>query len=71
VWDKKSFDLVRIEHFKDGLPPLTKAKIAQYRRNADVLRPWPTTDVINGGPYTGALAGEPTQVYPPYPPITS
>lgn len=68
VWDKKSWDLVQIEHFKDGLPPLTPAKIAQYRKNADVLRPWPTTDVINGTPYTGALPGEPTQAYPTYPP---
>lgn len=71
VWDHKSWQLVQIEHFKDGLPPLTPALIAKYRKAADVLRPWPTTDVINGTPYTGALAGEPTQVYPAYPPAAT
>jgi hypothetical protein len=68
VWDHKSWQLVQIEHFKDGLPPLTPALIAKYRKNADVLRPWPTTDVINGGAYTGALPGDPIQAYPAYPP---
>jgi hypothetical protein len=71
VWDHKSWQLVQIERFKAGNPTPTPALIAQWRRNADVLRPWPTTDVINGGSYTGALAGEPTQVYPPYPPVTT
>jgi hypothetical protein len=71
VWDQKAWQLVQIEHFKDGLPPLTPALIAKYRKNADVLRPWPTTDVINGGPYTGALTGDPTQVYPAYPPAAT
>lgn len=68
VWDKKAFDLVRIEHFKDGLPPITPELIAKYRLAADVLRPWPTTDVITGKPFTGALPGDPVQSYPSYPP---
>lgn len=69
VWDKKSWDLVQIEWFKDGAPtPVTPALIAKYRKAADVLRPWPTTDVITGQPYPGALPGDPTEVYPPYPP---
>lgn len=71
VWDHKAWQLVQIEHFKDGLPLLTPALIAKYRKTADVLRPWPTTDVVNGGPYTGALAGDPTQEYPPYPPAAT
>lgn len=71
VWDLKAWQLVQIEHFKDGLPPLTPALIAKYRKTADVLRPWPTTDVINGGPYTGALVGDPTQSYPAYPPAAT
>ena len=71
VWDKKSWDLVQIEWFKDGAPtPVTPALIAKYRKAADVLRPWPTTDVINGTPYSGALPGDPVQAYPPYPKTT-
>jgi hypothetical protein len=69
VWDQKAWQLVQIEWFKDGAPtPVTSTLVAKYRKNADVLRPWPTTDVINGGAYTGALPGDPTQVYPAYPP---
>jgi hypothetical protein len=72
VWDQKSWFLVQIEWFKAGAhTPVTPAMVAKYRKAADVLRPWPTTDVINGGAYTGALAGEPTQVYPSYPPATA
>lgn len=68
VWDQKAWQLVQIEWFKDGSPTPTPAKIAQYRQSADVLRAWPTTDVIHGTPYTGALPGDPTQAYPAYPP---
>lgn len=69
VWDQKAWQLVQIEWFKDGAPtPVTPALIAKYRKAADQLRPWPTTDVINGGSYGGAFAGEPTQQYPAYPP---
>jgi hypothetical protein len=72
VWDQKAWQLVQIEWFKDGAPsPVTPALIAQYRKSADVLRPWPTTDVINGGAYTGMLAGDPTQAYPTYPPVAT
>ena len=68
VWDQKAWQLVQIEWFKDGAPtPVTPQLVAKYRKVADVLRPWPTTDVINGGPYRGALAGDPTQQYPSYP----
>lgn len=62
VWDKKALDLVQIEWLLDGAPtPLTLAKIAKYRANADVLRPWPAG-------FAGAFAGEPTQTYPAFPP---
>jgi hypothetical protein len=72
VWDQKAWHLVQIEWFKDGAPtPVTPALIAKYRKAADVLRPWPTTDVINGTPYTGALVGDPTQAYPSYPPAVT
>ena len=76
VWDRKSVDLTWIEWVKDGAPtnlsPADMAqKIATYRRSADQIRPWPTTDVISGQPYKGALAGEPTQAYPSYPPATT
>lgn len=73
VWDKKSTDLIWIEWLKDGAPtgltPNAMAqKIAVYRKNADTLRAWPTTEVISGKPYTGILPGDPTQAYPSYPP---
>jgi hypothetical protein len=71
VWDPKAFWHVQIEHFKDGLPPLTPELIAQYWVNATKLRAWPTTDVITGQPYTGAFPGEATQTYPSYPPAAS
>lgn len=76
VWDRKSVDLVHIEWLKDGAPtnltPNAMAqKIAKYRTNADVLRPWPTTDVVTGVAYKGALPGDPTQAYPTYPPAVT
>lgn len=67
VWDHKAWMLVQIEAFKDSVTP---AKLAQYRKAADVLHPWPTTDVVTGMPYTGALAGDPVQAYPAYPPTS-
>lgn len=66
VWDHKSWTLVQIEAFKDSITP---AKLAQYRKNADVLRPWPTIELISGVPFTGILPGDPTQEYPAYPPV--
>lgn len=71
VWDPKAFWLVQIEHFKDGLPPLTPELIAKYWTAATQIRSWPTTDVITGQPYTGAMGGEPTQQYPAYPPAAA
>jgi hypothetical protein len=72
VWDLKAWQLVQIEWFKDGAPtPVTPALIAKYRKAADVLRNWPTTDVINGVPFTGILPGDPTQAYPDYPPAVT
>lgn len=69
VWDLKAWTLVQIEWFKDGArTPVTPAMIAKYRKAADTLRNWPTTDVISGTPYRGAFGGEPTQSYPAYPP---
>jgi hypothetical protein len=68
MWDQKAWQLVQIEWFKDGAPsPVTPAQIAKYRRSADVLRPWPTNDVVNGGVYTGVLPGDPVKTYPIYP----
>lgn len=76
VWDRKSVDLIWLEWLKDGAPtsltPNAMAqRIAKYRINSDALRPWPTTDVISGQPYKGALPGEPTKVYPSYPPAAT
>lgn len=71
VWDPKAFWQVQIEHFKDGLPPITPEKIAEYWTAATKLRAWPTTDVITGLPYAGAFPGEPTQEYPSYPPAAT
>jgi hypothetical protein len=71
LWDLKAWQLVQIEHFKDGLPPLTPELIAKYRTTADTIRNWPTTDVITGASYEGAFPGEPTQVYPAYPPAAA
>lgn len=48
----------------DGCPtPLTLAKIAQYQAAATPIRPWPAG-------FKGAMPGEPTQVYPTFPPAT-
>jgi hypothetical protein len=64
VWDQKALNLVLIEWLLDGAPtPLTLAKIAQYRSNADQLRPWPTG-------FPGAFSGEPQQTYPAFPPAS-
>lgn len=71
VWDAKAKDLMWIEWFKAGCPTPTPALIAKWWNSANTLRSWPTTDVITGQPFTGMFAGEPTQVYPSYPPATS
>lgn len=47
----------------DGCPtPLTLEKIAEYQQLASVIRPWPTG-------FAGAMPGEPTGVYPAFPPV--
>lgn len=46
----------------DGCPmPLTLAKIAAYQAAATPIRPWPAN-------FAGKMPGEPTQVYPAFPP---
>jgi hypothetical protein len=65
VWDQKAVQLVLIQWWLDGAPtPLSLAKIAQYRANADKLNPWPTG-------FAGAMPGEPTQTYPAFPPAAA
>lgn len=65
VWDQKAVNLILVEWLLDGAPtPLTLAKIAQYWKNAGVLRPWPTG-------FPGAFPGEPQQTYPAFPPAAS
>jgi hypothetical protein len=66
VWDDVSIKLLLLEWLLDGAPtnqtPKVMAqKIAQYIKNADQLRPWPSG-------FAGAFAGEPQQAYPPFPP---
>lgn len=71
VWDPKALFLVQVEWFKDGQPPVTPTKLAEYWISATKIRAWPTTDVITGQPYAGAFPGEPTQQYPTYPPAAT
>jgi hypothetical protein len=66
VWEPKKVQLLLIEWFRDGCPTnLTPAqmaaKIAGYITNAEQLRPWPAG-------FKGAMPGEPTKTYPPFPP---
>jgi hypothetical protein len=58
VWDPKKLMQVLVEHLLDTVP---LAKLAQYITNAEQLRPWPTG-------FKGAMPGEPTKTYPPFPP---